>query len=77
MKPKYFSLSIIIPGPKSPGKDIDIYLQPLIREFKQLWEISVETYDSSTKEIFLMWVALLWTISDFPAYAMLSGWSTK
>ena len=24
-----------------------------------------------------MRVALLWTISDFPAYAMLSGWSTK
>ena len=24
-----------------------------------------------------MRAALLWTISDFPAYAMLSGWSTK
>ena len=77
MKPEYFFLSIIIPGPKSPGKDINIYLQPLIRELKQLWEIAVETYDSSTNETFLMRVALLWTISDFPAYAMLSGWSTK
>ena len=24
-----------------------------------------------------MYVALLWTINDFPAYANLSGWSTK
>jgi hypothetical protein len=24
-----------------------------------------------------MYACLLWTINDFPAYAMLSGWSTK
>ena len=65
MKPEYFFLSIIIPCPKSPGKDIDIYLQPLIRELKQLWEIGFDTYDSSTKETFLMRVALLWSIVTF------------
>ncbi|XP_021603851.1 uncharacterized protein LOC110608873 [Manihot esculenta] len=38
--------------------------------------MGVETYDVDKKQNFLMRVALLWTISDFPAYAMLSGWST-
>ncbi|XP_057990590.1 uncharacterized protein LOC131172971 [Hevea brasiliensis] len=45
-------------------------------ELKQLWEVGVETYDASKKNNFNMRVALLWTISDFPAYSMLSGWST-
>ncbi|XP_010501566.1 PREDICTED: uncharacterized protein LOC104778843 [Camelina sativa] len=37
---------------------------------------SATTYDVSTKQNFQMRVALMWTISDFPAYGMLSGWST-
>ncbi|XP_057760534.1 uncharacterized protein LOC130980909 [Arachis stenosperma] len=74
---EYFMLSSLIPGPKSPGNDIDIYLQPLIEELKELWEVGVETYDASKNETFQMYAALMWTISDFPAYAMLSGWSTK
>ncbi|XP_057429566.1 uncharacterized protein LOC130722756 [Lotus japonicus] len=30
MKSEYTMLSLLIPGPKSPGNDIDVYLQPLI-----------------------------------------------
>ncbi|KAG8503532.1 hypothetical protein CXB51_001498 [Gossypium anomalum] len=71
-----FILSMIIPGEKGPGNDIDIYLQPLIEELKQLWS-GVETYDVLRKENFNLRAALLWTINDFPAYANLSGWSTK
>jgi hypothetical protein len=29
-------LTLLIPGPKSPGKDIDIYLRPLIEDLKTL-----------------------------------------
>ncbi|OMO68751.1 Transposon, En/Spm-like protein [Corchorus capsularis] len=76
MKQPAFILSMIIPGDKGPGNDIDIYLQPLIHELKQLWE-GVETYDSSRKQNFHLRAALLWTINDFPAYAYLSGWSTR
>ena len=36
----------------------------------------MDTYDISTKQNFQMRAALMWTISDFPAYSMLSGWST-
>ncbi|XP_057246859.1 uncharacterized protein LOC125499462 [Beta vulgaris subsp. vulgaris] len=77
MKPSSMLLSMLIPGPKGPGDAIDVYLQPLIEELKELWEVGVETYDASKKENFKMHAALLLTINDFPAYGMLSGWSTK
>ncbi|XP_070009948.1 uncharacterized protein [Nicotiana sylvestris] len=77
MKPEYCMLSLLIRGPRSPGNDIDVYLQPLIEELNVLWESRIETYDASRDQTFQMRAALLWTISDFPAYAMLSGWSTK
>lgn len=76
MKKPFTFLSLIIPGPKSPKGNLDVYLQPLIEELKMLWEVGVSTYDVSKKQNFQMKVALLWTISDFPAYGMLSGWST-
>ena len=69
-------LSLLIPGPQSSGKDIDVYLQPLIEELKELWEMGVETYDVTRDKKFQMHATLLWTISDYPAYAILLGWST-
>ena len=42
-----------------------------------MWEVGVNTYDASMNRNFNMRAALLWTISDFPALANLSGWSTK
>ncbi|XP_070051829.1 uncharacterized protein [Nicotiana tomentosiformis] len=77
MKQPYFFLSLLIPGPKAPGNDIDVYLEPLVDELQELWYNGVNTYDSSRKENFCMRATLLWTINDFPAYAYLSGWSTK
>ncbi|XP_042515263.1 uncharacterized protein LOC122089606 [Macadamia integrifolia] len=77
MKPDYFILTLLIPGPEQPGNDIDVYLQPLIEELKDLWYNGVETYDAFKKEKFNLKACLLWTINDFPAYAVLSGWSTK
>ena len=77
MKQSYFILSLIIPGPKAPGNDIDVYLEPLIDELCHLWKNGVKTYDASLKEEFVLCAALLWTINDFPAYGNLSGWSTK
>ncbi|XP_060215394.1 uncharacterized protein LOC132642147 [Lycium barbarum] len=77
MKQEYCMLSLLISGSRSPENDIDIYLQPLIEELKVLWELGVDTYDASRNQTFQMRAALMWTINDFPAYAMLSGWSTK
>lgn len=77
MKRSSFILSLLIPGSKSPSNDIDVYLQPLIEELKELWDVKVKTYDISTKENFQMHAALMWTINDFPAYGDLSGWNTQ
>lgn len=36
MKLQYMIMSLIIPGPRSPGNDIDVYMQLLIEELKDL-----------------------------------------
>ena len=59
MKPECYMLSLLIPGPKSPGNDIDIYLEPLVEELKVLWDSGVETYDASSNLTFKMRAALL------------------
>ena len=76
MKKTSFILSMIIPGKKMPGNDIDVYLQPLVKELKELWCDGVPTFDSSKNEMFRMRAALMWTISDFPGLGTLSGWNT-
>ncbi|XP_013751660.1 uncharacterized protein LOC106454022 [Brassica napus] len=50
--------------------------KPLIEELKDLWTNSINTYDVSKKQNFVMRAVLMWTISDFPAYGMFSGWMT-
>ncbi|KAH9680378.1 hypothetical protein KPL71_026529 [Citrus sinensis] len=70
-------LSLLIPGPKQPGNDIDVYLAPLVEDLKELWINGVEVYDALSESTFNLRTILMWTINDFPAYANLSGWSTK
>nr|GFA27057.1 hypothetical protein [Tanacetum cinerariifolium]GFA27062.1 hypothetical protein [Tanacetum cinerariifolium] len=51
-----------------PGKDIDVYLRPLINDLKDLWaKPGVETIDVATDQKFNMRAMVLWTINDFPA----------
>ena len=76
MTREYMFLTLIIPGPSNPKGKIDVYLQPLIDELKLLWDEGIPTYDASLRQNFCMHAALLWTINDFPAYSMLSGWTT-
>ncbi|XP_057246857.1 uncharacterized protein LOC125499464 [Beta vulgaris subsp. vulgaris] len=76
MKKPFMFLSLLVPGPKNPKGNLDVYMQPLIEELKQLWDVGATTYDISRKQNFNMRAAILWTISDFPAYGMLSGWAT-
>jgi len=64
MKQPYLFLSSLIPGPKSLGNDIDVFLEPLIDELIELWEPSVETYDASKDETFDLQAALVCTTSD-------------
>ncbi|KAK2445148.1 hypothetical protein QL285_016112 [Trifolium repens] len=75
MSKPYMFLACLIPGPSNPKAGIDVYLQPLIDDLKRLW-VGEWTYDISRKQNFTMRAALMWTINDFPAYGMLSGWGT-
>ncbi|GLU23749.1 hypothetical protein SLE2022_397300 [Rubroshorea leprosula] len=76
MRPEFTFLTFVIARPKSPVKNIDVFLCPLIDDLKQLWLSGVETYDNFHKENFTMRAMLMWTITDFPDYGMVSGWST-
>lgn len=76
MQKEYLFLTLIIPGPHNPKDKIDVFLQPLIDELNMLWNEGVVSYDISLKQNFRMRAALMWTINDFPAYGMLSGWMT-
>jgi hypothetical protein len=52
MKEGFIFLALIIPGPKHPGKKINVFMQPLIEEFKELW-VGVKAYDGHRKRIYL------------------------
>ena len=52
-------------------------LATLVEELRELWDVGVEAYDASSKNVFQLRAALMWTVHDFPAYADVSGWSTK
>ncbi|WVZ13620.1 hypothetical protein V8G54_011186 [Vigna mungo] len=70
MKHTSLILSMIIPGKQMPGNSIDVYLQPLVDELRELWNDGVETFDSSLNETFRMRAALMWIISDFPGLGL-------
>ena len=65
MKRKFIMLSVLISG--YPGKNIDVFLEPLVDDLKMLFEEGVKTYDAYTKDYFNLRVVVLWTINDYPA----------
>nr|GEW12681.1 hypothetical protein [Tanacetum cinerariifolium] len=68
MKESSFMMMLLIPGPKSPGKDIDVYLRPLINDLKVLWALKgVEIIDVATGQKFNVRAMVLWNINDFTA----------
>ncbi|XP_071739611.1 uncharacterized protein [Rutidosis leptorrhynchoides] len=77
MKRKYIMMSLLIQGPKQPGNDIDVYFAPLIDDLQTLWNPDVAVYDAYKKETFNLRSMIFCSISNFPAYGNLSGYSTK
>ncbi|CAM8902302.1 unnamed protein product [Rhodiola kirilowii] len=69
--------AMLISGPKSPGKCLNVFIQPLIDELNVLWETEVVMYDRHVGSSFNMKAAVLWTISDFPGLGMLGGLKCK
>ncbi|XP_028802762.1 uncharacterized protein LOC114757826 [Neltuma alba] len=71
MRCKYMMLSMMISGPKQPGINIDVYLAPLIKDLKKLWEEGVDVFDAHKQESFKLHVIIFTTINDFLAYGNL------
>ncbi|XP_039824836.1 uncharacterized protein LOC120696054, partial [Panicum virgatum] len=69
---------VLIPGPKQPGNDIDVYLRPLVEELLLLWgDEGVRMWDEYKQENFNLRALLFVTINDWPALSNLSGHSNK
>jgi hypothetical protein len=68
---------MIIPGPKYPGKNMNVYLEPLFDDMLDAWnDRGVRTYDAVTKEHFDMYVWFHTSLHDLPARALFCGWCT-
>nr|XP_051202656.1 uncharacterized protein LOC127316300 [Lolium perenne] len=67
-----FMMTLLIPGPESPGKDFDVFMEPLVEELQQLW-MGVRTYDALSRDKFDLHAAIIWCIHDFPALHTLCG----
>jgi hypothetical protein len=65
-------MALVIPGREHPGKNFNVYMQPLIDELVNLWDNGAVTHDCYRKENFTMRAIVLWTIYDFPAYGLVA-----
>jgi hypothetical protein len=73
LKQGFEFLALVIPGPKEPRKQMNIFMRPLFEEMKELWQ-GVDVYDSYLKCHFNLRVAYLWSIHDYLAYDQFAGW---
>ena len=69
-------LSLIIPGPEYPGKNMSVYMEPLVDDLLIAWQQGVRTYDAVTNEHFTMYVWYHTSLHDLPARAIFCGWCT-
>jgi hypothetical protein len=78
MKRKFIMMPVLIPSPKQPRNDIDVYLRPLIEELLLLWhQEGVRMWDEYRQENFNLRALLVITINDWPALSNLSGQTNK
>lgn len=56
MKETNFILSVIVPGRKAPGKEIDVYMQLTLDDLLRCWNHGVLTYDAYVGKKFTFYV---------------------
>jgi hypothetical protein len=75
MKNEHLMLALIVPG-RRQVKNMDVYLQPLVDELKELWE-GIHVYDVSrpitTERSFTLYGICAYTIHDYPGLGVFSG----
>jgi len=76
----FISLCILISRKHSPtSTSLDVFIRPLLKELQELWR-GVRALDCSQLEgsrSFTLRALLMWTISDFPTYGLISGLCCK
>lgn len=77
MKRKYMLLTMIISRPRQFENDMDVYISPLIKDLRLLWEKGVDVDDAYSGEKFNMCAMLFCIINDFLAYGNLAGYNVK
>ena len=77
MKRTYIMMPLLIQGPKQPGNDIDVYLEPLVDDLMKLWNDGVKVWDEYKREHFTLKAILFVTITDLPGLGSLAGQVTK
>jgi hypothetical protein len=63
MQESNFMMTLLIPGPSSPEKDFDVFLEPLVEDLLNLWT-GVSAYDANNGKMFKLHAAVLWCIHD-------------
>ena len=67
-------MPVLIPGPKQPGNDIDVYLKPLVDDLLLLWKVKSDcVWDAYTEEHFNLRALLFVTTNNWPALSNLFG----
>ena len=65
---------VLISSPCQLGVNIDMYLRPLIDDFKELWkEDGIRVYDGFRKEHFNLRAMVFTTITDILGHHSVSG----
>jgi hypothetical protein len=75
VKNEHLMLALIVPG-RRQVKNMDVYLQPLVDELKELWE-GIHVYDVSrpitTERNFTLYGICAYTTHDYPGLGVFSG----
>lgn len=76
MKKENIFLTLVIPGPQHPGKNLDVYMEPLYDDLKLLWREGIMVYNRSVWQSFRLRACYFYSINDLAALGMVSGDST-
>ena len=75
MKNEHLMSALIVPGRRQVN-NMDVYLQPLVDELKELWE-GINVYDVSrpitTNRSFILYGICSYTRHDYPGLGVCSG----
>ena len=75
MKNEHLMLALIVPG-RRLVKNMDVYLQPLVDELKELWD-GINVYDVSrpiaTERSFMLYGICAYTTHDYPGLRFFFG----